>query len=364
MANAGGTVYYESSMYDTPRLSKRPESKFRLLPVAFVTCVISSLYLIYMLYHGIPMLQIGVDGDDLISDKRTRGIVELIFFHIFTIMSVICYVRCIVTHPGGIPDDPLWVDSGRSDPLLDPATFVTETKRTGERRQCKWCVGMNGEGVRFKPDRCHHCRLCGMCILKMDHHCPWIYNCVGYANYKFFFLLLCYSVVDLHFIFWTMMESTKVAVEDNTEFQTMFFLLYGHTISAFLVVSLNVFLIFHAGLLWKNMTTIEYCEKSTAKDQDDPDQQGVIGMGWSRYDLGPVYNIKASLGENPLLWLLPLSTPMGDGLHYKTNEDTSMWGRRSRVSSGGYSMDGHSIQNKNLSRRSQRSSDDGSFFRS
>ena len=54
-----------------------------------------------------------------------------------------------------------------------------------------------------KPPRCHHCSICKvclllfshsqMCVVNMDHHCPWLCNCIGYANKKFFVLFLLYA---------------------------------------------------------------------------------------------------------------------------------------------------------------------------
>merc|ERR1740130_949887 len=104
-----------------------------------------------------------------------------------------CMARCVLTFPGMVPDGKEWelrADAEEDAEGGDGGTNLVEKKHTGERRHCKWCL-------KYKPDRCHHCRICNVCVLRMDHHCPWVYNCIGFRNHKYFFLLLVYAAIEL-----------------------------------------------------------------------------------------------------------------------------------------------------------------------
>ncbi|CAJ1932929.1 unnamed protein product [Sphenostylis stenocarpa] len=51
-----------------------------------------------------------------------------------------------------------------------------------------------------KSPRAHHCRSCRKCILDMDHHCPFIGNCVGAANHRSFIGFLISAVLSTIYV--------------------------------------------------------------------------------------------------------------------------------------------------------------------
>ncbi|CAE7884780.1 Zdhhc20, partial [Symbiodinium sp. KB8] len=154
-----------------------------VLPVLFVLLVIVAIWSSYVWLHLLRLLQLGMKEVD--EGMRTSGMVQTVLSQTMVVLMMICFWRAVFTDPGSVPDTEEWLPETHRQ---SPATSQAQTRRYevkqkgGQRRFCQKCV-------KYKPDRCHHCRVCNSCILRMDHHCPWIANCVGFRNHKYFFLL-------------------------------------------------------------------------------------------------------------------------------------------------------------------------------
>ena len=101
--------------------------------------------------------------------KAIKYIVSLIFYF-SSIMAIICHTLTISSDPGSLDYE------------------LVEKLKEKEKTKCEKCQNN-------RPLRAHHCSICNTCFMKMDHHCPWVFNCVGFANQKIFFLFICYTII-------------------------------------------------------------------------------------------------------------------------------------------------------------------------
>lgn len=171
----------------------------------------------------------------------------------------------------------------------------------------------------FKPERCHHCSACNRCVLNMDHHCPWINNCVGFWNRKYFLLLLIYVLLITWFTAITMAYdfyqaiiwgySNKFFSSNDPELSKKVFIMSSFLLDFLIAILMSKFLKFHIMLASSNKTTIENLDK-----QDKPFV--------SPYDIGEQGNMRQIFGSNPMLYPFPIfcgsGKPVGDGIYWPT----------------------------------------------
>ncbi|XP_026704443.1 palmitoyltransferase ZDHHC15 isoform X2 [Athene cunicularia] len=166
-------------------------------------------------------------------------------------------------------------------------------------------------GIRFcdrcqliKPDRCHHCSVCAVCVLKMDHHCPWVNNCIGFSNYKFFLLFLAYALLYCMYIAATVFKYfIKYWTGELTNGRSKFHVLFLLFVAVMFFVSLMFLFGYHCWLVSRNRSTLEAF--SAPVFQNGPDKNG--------FNLGFVKNLQQVFGEEKKLWLLPIASSQGDG---------------------------------------------------
>ena len=172
------------------------------------------------------------------------------------------YTTAVFTDPGS-PTSSFVTRSGYShlpthEPTPNPDLPSFTVKSTGGSRFCKKCQAR-------KPDRAHHCSSCRRCVLKMDHHCPWLATCVGHKNYKPFILFCTYTTLFCLLCFgvsasWLWSELFNSSGEEQGLLAINMVLL--SVLSGILGLVLAGFTGWHISLACRGQTTIECLEKT------------------------------------------------------------------------------------------------------
>lgn len=88
------------------------------------------------------------------------------------------------------------ISPGRCPRPSSPAERQADIEQLASRRMlsgltfCMTCLAR-------RPLRSKHCHICGICVPRHDHHCPWINNCVGLRNHRPFIILLAAVQVEV-----------------------------------------------------------------------------------------------------------------------------------------------------------------------
>ncbi len=68
----------------------------------------------------------------------------------------------------------------------------------------------------FKMPRVHHCRMCGQCCVKYDHHCGLAINCIGVNNYHLFILFVTMSIVVRKYVLFSIDDCGSMGAEHQS----------------------------------------------------------------------------------------------------------------------------------------------------
>lgn len=220
--------------------------------------------------------------DQWLGLYSSPGIINALAFSFFALMGSISFFVAVLTDPGGVPSS------------FAPDSEDPQQNKDTQKRYCdKCCI--------YKPPRTHHCRVCKRCVLKMDHHCVWINNCVGYVNYKPFIIFVFHAAIGS--IYSLVIFTSFIFLRDEDvgiKSPKLFYVICG-SIIVVLSLSTTTLLGWHIYLLTRNMSTIEYRAAVRAMWLASKSGQKYR----HHYDLGAYNNLTWILGPNVLKWSCP-----------------------------------------------------------
>ncbi|PVV02503.1 hypothetical protein BB560_003041 [Smittium megazygosporum] len=276
-----------------------------------------------------------------LADIRANKLLHIGFLNILTLYVFLNYYLACFTPPGKPPLG--WVmlplissifflntiysykhKSEMNEPPIS-GVKVYELKRNSDKpRYCIFCKS-------YKPPRTHHCSDCDVCVLKMDHHCPWINNCIGLRNqghfWRFLFSVVLTSSYGLYFHYGRLYDLIVDAYHGTfyarqPSQSEVSFLVINTSLLITVFIAVGVLFGFQTILVANNTTSIERKENIRIKKifiKNSKSGKKRISAPLYPYNLGIIRNFKAVLGDTLFLFWFPKKI-IGDGIEFAVRD--------------------------------------------
>ncbi|KAF8195473.1 DHHC palmitoyltransferase-domain-containing protein [Pholiota molesta] len=112
---------------------------------------------------------------------------HLFISYTLTFLAFSSLIVCLARDPGPANPPPSRLEGadGEGEEIGLTEALMPDRDFSSPDRWCRKCWAPRSE-------RTHHCSICNRCVLKMDHHCPWIgAKCIGHRTYPAFVHFLC-----------------------------------------------------------------------------------------------------------------------------------------------------------------------------
>ncbi|XP_055136319.1 palmitoyltransferase ZDHHC3 isoform X4 [Symphalangus syndactylus] len=218
------------------------------------------------------------------SRDYVYSIINGTVFNLLAFLALASHCRAMLTDPGAVPKGNATKEFIESL-QLKPGQVVYK---------CPKCCSI-------KPDRAHHCSVCKRCIRKMDHHCPWVNNCVGENNQKYFVLFTMYiALISLHALIMVGFHFLHCFEEDWTKCSSF---------SPPTTVILLILLCFE-GLLFLIFTSVMFGTQVHSICTDETGIERLKRKNQPREHTGSWQSVKETFGGDfSLNWFNPFSRP-------------------------------------------------------
>ncbi len=183
-------------------------------------------------------------------------------------MSVLFILSSFFLFLSGMVDPGIMLKGHYNDVKQNKKNLI-RIRQLGHIREYKICDTC----YLIRPLRSNHCNTCNNCIMRFDHHCPWIGTCVGLRNYIYFFIFLFLLnlfqiftgvVCIVHIIMIIVKDFKKEESKNDTNGEILQKSFSKVVISLYILIYVCITMIFTTNLLFyhikimaNNMTTKE-----------------------------------------------------------------------------------------------------------